>query len=105
MVNKSVLLEVDGSSGDEEIELAYAMECKRLFEVFKAKQKSYGRGNISAFGERGVLIRSSDKIQRLIRMVWQSIPNPLNDESIDDSWGDLSVYGIIALLCRKGIWK
>jgi len=103
--DECVRLEIDGSSGDIEIERAYAKEVQRLFEVFKAKQKSYGRGNISKFGEKGVLIRSSDKLERLLRMVWGNVANPLQDESIEDTWGDLSVYGAIALLCRKGIWK
>lgn len=27
------------------------------------------------------------------------------NESLDDTWLDIAVYGIIALMCRKGVWK
>ena len=100
----TVKLPLDGCSGDVELEREFAMRVFAMFELFKRKQASYGPRNISTFGERGVLIRSNDKIQRLIRMVWQEHDNPLRDESIEDTWYDLSVYAIIALLCRDGKW-
>lgn len=36
--------------------------------LFDAKQRGYGSGNISKFGEQGVLVRSSDKMERLINL-------------------------------------
>jgi len=99
-----VELVLDGSSGHPGLERAFAEKMVKLFDLFKTKQKSYGPYNISVFGERGVVIRSNDKIQRLIRMVWQEVKNPLTDETIEDTWGDLAVYAIIALLWRKGEW-
>jgi hypothetical protein len=92
-------------SGDKEIEEQFAKIAAELFVLFCNKQKNYGKGNIAQFGEKGVLIRSSDKIQRLLRMVWDGTPNSLNDESIDDTWRDLANYAIIALMCRRGVWK
>jgi hypothetical protein len=100
-----IVLKADGSrSGDQEMEEQFATVLEELFVLFCSKQKSYGRGNISKFGERGILIRSNDKIERLIRMVWREIPNPLESESIEDTWKDLSVYAAIALLCKRGRW-
>ncbi len=83
---KTIAIVPDGTlSGDAEMELLFAEKLKELFVLFSIKQKSYGRGNIAKFGERGVLIRSNDKMERLIRMVWQNIDNPLQDESIADT--------------------
>lgn len=102
---KEFTIVCDGSlSGDPEMEELFAEELVALFPLFCAKQKSYGRGNIARFGERGVLVRVSDKLERLVRMVWKDIENPLKDESILDTWQDLAVYGVIAKPCRKGKW-
>jgi hypothetical protein len=66
------------------------------------KQMDYGSGNISAFGEFGVLVRMNDKIERLKHL--NKMPNPKN-ESIEDSYMDLSNYAIIAMMIRRNIWK
>lgn len=70
--------------------------------LFDQKQRDYGPTNISAFGEKGVLVRTNDKMARLINLVW-SDKDPTN-ESVEDSWRDLSVYGVIARLVRTGRW-
>jgi hypothetical protein len=98
-------LSCDGTSGSKELEIEFAKILQESFELFKKKQASYGSGNIGAFLERGVLIRTYDKLQRLKRLVWDEKPNPLNDENIDDTWRDVAVYATIAMICRKGAWK
>ena len=75
----------------------------RNIQVLDAKQKDYGSQNIAAFGEFGVLVRCWDKVSRL-RNLLGNVKNPKN-ESIEDSWLDLSNYAIIAALCRRGEWK
>lgn len=100
-----VVLVCDGTkSGDAEMEQLFATQLSEMFEVFCKKQKSYGRGNISRFGEKGILVRVSDKLERLVRMVWQGVENPLLDESINDTWIDMAVYAAIAIIVRKGKW-
>ena len=71
-------------------------------KTFDSKQHDYGTDNIASFGEKGVLVRMSDKLARLKNLVWydQSHVN----ESIEDSYGDTSVYGVIARMCRRGLW-
>lgn len=102
---QTIALVCDGKiSGDAEMEEMFAKELQNLFNLFASKQKSYGRGNIARFGEKGVLIRVSDKLERLIRLVWKGVENPLNKETVDDTWQDIGVYSIIALMCRKGKW-
>lgn len=70
--------------------------------TFDSKQKDYGPANIAAFGEFGVLVRCNDKIARLINLLNREAPR---NESVEDSWLDLSVYGVIARLCRAGLWE
>ena len=77
--------------------------------LFDQKQADYGPYNISKFGVIGVLVRVSDKIERLINLhkdstLTSGTPTPSN-ESITDSWRDLSVYGAIARVLNEGNWK
>ena len=103
-MEKECKLIIDGSSGSESIEQDMAELMVKVFEIFKKKQACYGKGNIADFGERGVLIRSNDKIKRLIKLVWDGKPNAIPDESIEDTWIDLADYALIALLVRNGSW-
>lgn len=71
-------------------------------KVFDKKQSKYGSGNIADFGESGVLIRANDKMNRL-KNLFRTNQEP-QDETKDDTWGDLHVYSNIALMCRWGWW-
>jgi hypothetical protein len=102
---KEHVLIIDGSSGSEWIEEEMAQLLVHLFDVFKQKQASYGKGNIADFGEMGVLIRANDKISRLKNLLFHNKENPLSDESIEDTWIDLADYALIALLVRSGAWE
>jgi hypothetical protein len=75
-------------------------------QVLDKKQQDYGPGNISAFGEVGVLVRCNDKIERL-KNLWNTgrLRNGTANESAEDSWLDLANYGIIATLVRRNLWK
>lgn len=97
-------LKIDGSSTNEQFERNFALVLEKAFELCKRKQASYGPGNIHYLGERGVFVRTFDKVQRLKRLVWESKDNPLDDESIDDTWMDILNYAAIALLVRQGKW-
>ena len=71
--------------------------------VMEGKQTDYGSGNISAFGEFGVLVRCSDKVNRL-KTLLEARRAPKH-EALEDSWKDLANYGIIGLMCHRGLWK
>ena len=94
----------DNSSGYQELEMEMANLLHDLHVLFKKKQASYGPGNISAFGEKGCVVRMSDKMQRLIRLVWEDRTNPLADETVDDTYLDMACYALIAILVRKNKW-
>lgn len=99
-----VTLETDGSSGSLDDETLFAKELVTLFDLWKRKHKSYGSSNLDKFGIRGILIRVSDKVERLINLIWKDVKNPLTDESSTDTWADIAVYCIIAGLMSKGKW-
>ena len=80
--------------------LKVMMECAVLFDK---KQHDYGPGNIAKFGEFGVLVRTNDKLERLINLNKRG-DTPAN-ESVMDTWQDLSVYGAIARVVKQGQWK
>lgn len=93
-----------GESGDIKLEKAWLRYAARIFHLFCQKQASYGPHNIAKFGERGVIIRANDKLERLINLRFGDKENPLEDETIEDTWMDLADYGIIGLLCHAGEW-
>ena len=82
--------------------LKAALVAAEYIELFARKQESYGSGNINSFGELGVLIRASDKIERLKQLVMNKKTNDL--ETVADTWTDLLGYGIIGLLVHRGQW-
>jgi hypothetical protein len=96
-----------GKSGDIEVERAFLEQVECIYEVFCKKQRDYGRGNISKFGADGVMVRVSDKIERLINLSKRAEGTvghaPIN-ESVADTWLDIATYGVIGMMCRAGKW-
>jgi len=85
-----------------------------MYETFCKKQRNYGPGNISAgtslqtkedikLSLTGLWFRINDKIQRLKQLVVLGQPDEVG-ESVQDTYQDLSVYGIIAQLVQRGKW-
>ena len=84
----------------------YVTSCK--------KQRNYGPGNISVgtpletkddikLSLTGLWFRVNDKVQRLKQLVVLGQPDEVG-ESIQDTYEDLSVYGIIAQIVQRGKW-
>ena len=95
-----------------------AKEFKRIqeeqYEVFCKKQMDYGPSNISMgtgvggainkkLSTTALVIRINDKVQRLLNLVVSNDRDAQN-EPVEDAFGDLSVYGIIAQIVRNGKW-
>ena len=87
---------------------------KEMYETFCKKQRNYGPGNISVgtslqtkedikLSLTGLWFRINDKVQRLKQLVVLGQPDEVG-ESIQDTYEDLSVYGIIAQLVQRGKW-
>ena len=84
------------------------------YELFCRKQLNYGPENISVgtplsnpdeirVSLTGIWFRVNDKVQRLKQLVLLSKKDMVG-ESIDDSFVDMSVYGIIAQIVSRGKW-
>jgi hypothetical protein len=85
-----------------------------MYVTFCKKQRNYGPGNISVgtaletkddvkLSLTGLWFRINDKVQRLKQLVVLGHPDEVG-ESIQDTYQDLSVYGIIAQLVQRGNW-
>ena len=82
--------------------------------TFCKKQRNYGPGNISVGTQlltdedvklalTGLFFRKNDKIQRIKQLVVLGQPDEVG-EAIQDTYEDLSVYGIISQLVQRGKW-
>jgi len=86
------------------------------FITFCKKQYDYGPGNISVGTQlkdekekmislKGLWFRCNDKIQRLFNIILVRDTLVATNESVEDAWMDLSVYGKIARLVMSGKWS
>lgn len=82
---------------------AFRDVCEELTQLFIKKHHDYGKENILEIEELGIAFRSSEKISRLKHLL-QSKEAPTY-ESLEDSWKDIAVYAIIALLYRRGLFQ
>ena len=87
---------------------------EEMYITFCKKQRNYGPGNISVgttletkddvkLSLSGLFFRMNDKIQRIKQLVVLGQPDEVG-EAIQDTYEDLSVYGIIAQLVQRGKW-
>ena len=87
---------------------------KEQYELFCKKQMNYGPDNISVgtrletpeeikLSQTGLLFRMNDKIQRLKQLVLLCREDTVG-ESVQDTYSDLSVYGVIAQIVSRGKW-
>ena len=105
----------------KEIETVYPATCKEFkriqqeqYETFCRKQHDYGQHNITLgmdlsdpdnvnLSISAIIIRISDKVQRLFNLVLRRKTQAQN-EPIEDAFKDMSVYGIIAQIVANGKW-
>ncbi len=85
----------------------------QMYRVHLATNSDYSSANILGTGMVGLATRMWDKIARFMNLVGFKIeisdssfehPHVPKNESIDDTLMDLSVYGIIAMIYKKGFW-
>ena len=92
-------------------------EFKRLqqeqYELFCKKQMDYGPSNISVgtnliteeevkMSLTGLWFRMNDKIQRIKNLLMNN--QKINNEPVEDSFLDVSNYGIMATIVKNGKW-
>jgi len=80
----------------QELRFTKEWDSGRMSTLLASKQHDYGHGNITAFGLQGVLVRLSDKIERLINL--KSKIGKAKNESLTDTLRDIVGYCVIALM-------
>lgn len=90
-------------------------ECQQAdYNTFCKKQMDYGPGNIAMgtaletesdvlFSLGALNVRVNDKVQRLLNLINKHRRKPQN-ESVEDAYMDMSVYGIIARIVQAQKW-
>lgn len=71
--------------------------------LMDGKQVDYGSKNISGFGTYGVVVRMSDKMERIKNLFGKKRRRAVN-ESILDSFRDISNYANIAIMTETKNW-
>lgn len=92
---------------------AYMHEIMSGYRTHLKKNADYSPANVAGPGEIGIATRIWDKCVRLMNLVGFDISvsksefragkEPSN-ESIEDTYMDLHVYGVIGKLHRRGLW-
>ncbi len=85
------------------LDQAFAQICEEMTQTFISKNKDYGKGNILDTGELGIMFRINDKLNRLKNLLNKG-SDPSN-ETLEDTWQDIAVYGAIAIMLRRGWFK
>ena len=98
-----------------EMTAEYKKIMMKQYIIFCKKHRNYGSANINVgtnletdndvkLALTGLWFRMNDKIQRLKQLVILGEPNTVN-EAIEDTFQDLSVYGIIAQIVKAKKFK
>jgi hypothetical protein len=83
-------------------------EAIRLAIVLDGKNADYSSNNISKFGMQGILVRLSDKLERLSNLTAREkncVNTEAHFESIEDTLLDIAGYGLIGTIVARGEWK
>lgn len=88
------------TTSPQTLDQAFEIVTAELLETFLKKHRDYGKGNILEIEELGIAFREAEKVSRLKNLLSKT-DDPAN-ESIDDTWTDIAVYAVIALLYRRG---
>jgi hypothetical protein len=72
-------------------------------ELMDRKNHDYGSKNVGEFGELGVVVRMTDKVNRIKNLSTRGVSLVL-DETVHDTWGDLFNYTLILRAIKRGDW-
>ncbi|MFA5967551.1 MAG: hypothetical protein WC805_03550 [Patescibacteria group bacterium] len=83
---------------------AYQLLFDYILDLSEKKDLDYSPQNIGLYGELGVAVRVGDKAMRLKSLLVDKRVQRVNDESVEDTWFDLTNYGLIAVMLRHNWW-
>lgn len=95
---------------------AFEQIMSEQYELFASKMLDYGKGNIAVGTDlqtaeetklalTGIFFRMNDKVQRIKNLVALSETAQVTSESVEDTYKDLSIYGVIAQIVARDKWK
>jgi hypothetical protein len=87
------------------LDQAFSKINKELLQMFLKKHKDYGKGNVLSMKELGIAMRVGEKVERLKHLLMKEMVDPKakpTNESIEETWTDIGVFAVIALLFRRG---
>lgn len=85
------------------LDAAFEQVEAEMLQMFLKKHHDYGKGNILANKELGIAMRVSEKVERLKHLLITG-DAPMN-ELTEETWIDIAVYGVIAVLYRRGLFQ
>lgn len=86
-------------SSPQTLDKAFENVNTELLEMFLQKHADYGKGNILSGKELGIAFRISEKAERLKNLLMSG--NTPENESIEETFVDIAVYGVIGVLYRR----
>jgi hypothetical protein len=72
----------------------------RMLDLLCERQAKYGPKNILKFGTRGIIIRMSDKVERIANN-----SGDFADDSVEDAYMDLVGYAALHWMCANDIFE
>jgi len=78
-----------------------------MLEIHKRKAADYGANAIGSTGFYGIVVRMSDKVQRLITLSGRTVHDGNAEvwtETIEDTLLDLASYAIIGIIWLRNKW-
>lgn len=72
----------------------------KMFPLMVDRQRKYGTGNILKFGTKGIIIRMSDKVERL-----KNLGGEFVDDSIEDAHMDIVGYACLHWMCANDVFE
>ncbi len=72
-----------------------------MVHLLSQKRQSYGPHNLTEFGDVGVLIRTNDKLKRLIHMWQEGLDTTAVGEDAIDAWRDIAGYALLVLVAHR----
>ena len=85
----------------------FAKVTYEMLHTHKAKSRAYGANAIGATGFYGIVVRMSDKVQRLLTLSALTDDERIGAtwmESIEDTLLDLASYAVIGVVYLRGKW-
>jgi hypothetical protein len=70
-----------------------------MVELLATKRLAYGTDNLTRFGSMGILIRMSDKFDRLLHRYRDGLDSVggMDADTVEDTWMDLVGYALLGL--------